>query len=98
MNFNPFVNLIAMILTVYEWALIIYIIMGWLMYFDIINSGQPFVRKVYEVLRRMLEPIMQYLRKIIPTISGLDLSPIAFFIAIYFFKDVLYTYFYYRGY
>lgn len=98
MNFNPFVNLLGMILTLYEWALIIYIVMGWLIYFSIINRSQPIVAKVYEVLYRLLEPVMQYIRKVIPPISGIDLSPIFFFIGIYFLKDVLYTYFYYPGY
>ena len=94
MNLNPFVNLLLMILTLYEWALIIYIILGWLIYFGIVNRSQPLVAKVYEVLSRVLEPIMQYIRKVVPPISGIDLSAIVFFLGIYFLKDVLVTYFY----
>lgn len=98
MNFNPFVNLLGMILHLYEWALIIYIVMGWLMYFDIINRGQTFVAKVYEVLSRILEPVLLYIRRVVPPISGIDLSAIVMFLGIFFLRDMLYTYFYYRGY
>jgi YggT family protein len=98
MNFNPFVNLLGMILSLYEWALIIYIVLGWLIYFGVVNRSQVFVAKVYEVLYRLLEPVMQYIRKVIPPISGIDLSAIVLFIAITFFKDILYTYFYRYGY
>ena len=97
MNFNPFVNLLLMILTLYEWALIIYIVMGWLFYFDIINRGQPLVRKIYEVLNKVLEPILKHIRRIVPPVSGVDLSPIVMFLGIFFLQDLIVTYFYYRG-
>ena len=97
MNFNPFVNLLLMILTLYEWALIIYIVMGWLFYFEIINPMQPLVRKIYEVLKKVLDPVLRQIRRFVPPISGVDLSPIVMFIGIFFLQDVIITYFYYRG-
>ncbi|NDF11500.1 MAG: YggT family protein [Proteobacteria bacterium] len=84
-------NLIFNILSLYELVVFIYILFGWLLYFGILNQNQPVVRKINEVVSRLVEPVLRYFRRIIPPISGIDLSPIALFLVIYFFKDLLRT-------
>lgn len=84
-------HLIYNILSLYELIVFIYIICGWLFYFNILNQNQPFVRKAYEVISRLVEPVLKYLRKVIPPISGIDLSPIVLFLFIFFFKDLLFA-------
>lgn len=94
MNLNPFINLLSMALTLYGWAVLIYIILFWLIRFNVVNRNNLFVLRVNDFLRRIVEPVLGKIRRYIPKPGGVDLSPIVLLLLIYFFNDVLYTYFY----
>lgn len=94
MNVNPFIDLITTILSLYGWALIIYIVLSLLISFNIVNPYQPFIQKLNMVLYRITEPVLRYFRRFLPDLAGIDLSPIIVFILIQFIKNIMYTYFY----
>lgn len=81
---NPLVWLITTVLSLYAWVVIIYIIMQWLILFNIINQHQPFVSAVMRILSRLVEPALLYIRRFVPAVNGVDLSPIVLFILISF--------------
>ena len=59
------------------WAIIItHVIMSWLIQFDVLNIRQPAVAKIWYGLGRLLEPIYAPLRKVLPPMGGLDLTPL----------------------
>ncbi|MGH6873494.1 MAG: YggT family protein [Aestuariivirgaceae bacterium] len=91
---NPFVFLILLILDIYWWIVIAMVIMSWLLAFNVVNIHHPFVRQVYLVLNRLTEPLLRPIRRFIPSIGGLDLSPVVLFIGIIF---VRYLVVYYLG-
>lgn len=94
MNLNPFIDLIASILTFYSWIVIIHIIVIWLCYFDILNRYNQSVRRAIDIFHRLTEPVLSRIRQVIPPIAGIDFSPIILFILIRFVISVLRTYFY----
>ena len=47
-----------------------------------------------EVLGKIVEPLLSKIRQYLPTISGIDLSPIVLFLLLNFLRNVLFTYFY----
>jgi YggT family protein len=94
MNINPFVELIAGILSLYSWVLLIWIVLSWLIYFDVINRYHPFVSRISDVLHRLTEPPLRIIRKHLPDLGGIDISPIILFFLIRFTTSALYTYFY----
>jgi YggT family protein len=97
MNINPFIILISQIIGLYNLALIIYIVMQWLIHFDIINDNNSFVEKIYNTLQRIIEPFLEKIRKYIPTVfGGIDISPIIAFLLLGFTRNLLFTYFYVR--
>lgn len=71
-----------LILSVIFTIMLIYIIMGWLINFQVLNVRQPFVYQVWTGLNRLLEPIFQPIRRILPDTHPLDLAPLVVFIAI----------------
>ena len=91
---GPFIRLLGNVISLYELILIAWIILSILESFGIVNRHHPFVSRVMYVLRRLTEPVLQYFRRFIPSIGGIDLSPIAVFILLSFLKDILYSYFY----
>jgi YggT family protein len=94
MNINPFIELAAAILDLYYWVLMFWIILSWLMAFGVINKFNPVVAKASEVLYKLTEPVLRKIRRHMPDLGGVDLSPIILIFGIWFIKKVLFTYFY----
>ena len=65
---------ISMLLNLVWWVFLIMIIMSWLISFNVINTRNQFVASVWRILNQITEPILRPIRRIIPPISGLDLS------------------------
>ncbi len=94
MNINPLINLINTILSFYSTAFIIWIIMWWLIRFQVINGYNLFIKKLMNFGTQIFEPLLSQIRKIIPSIGGVDLSPIILIILLNFIREILFTYFY----
>jgi YggT family protein len=94
MNINPFIDLIVAVLNLYGWVLVLWIIISWLISFDIINRHSPFVAKISEVLFKLTEPVLRRVRRYMPDLGAIDISPIVVFLFIHFLTNVLHTYFY----
>ena len=73
---NALFCLLITLLDIYWWILFIYIIFGWLVNFGVINLHNQFVRMVYHAAATLSEPVLAPLRRLIPIVGGLDLSPI----------------------
>ena len=80
---------ISMILTLVWWVFLIMIIMSWLIGFNVINTRNQFVAGLSRVLNQVTEPILRPIRRIIPPMGGLDLSPIIVFIIIFFLQSFI---------
>ncbi len=94
MNLNPFINLLSNILSLYSFILVAWMILGWLIRFNIINSYQSLVKMVMKFGDQLFEPVFAQIRRVIPSVAGIDFSPIIVFLLINFIKEFLFTYFY----
>jgi YggT family protein len=82
MILSTFVEAIAqilhMVLNIYMWVVIISALITWV-------KPDPY-NPIVQILRRLTEPVYEYMRRYIPTmISGVDLAPIILIIALQFF-------------
>ena len=77
------------ILNVLKWILIIHIIMGWLINFQVLNMRQPIVSQIYFGLNSLLEPIYRPIRRFLPSAGGMDFSPIVVFLGIFALQVVI---------
>ena len=66
-----------MILKVIWFFIIAHFIMSWLIAFNVLNLQQPVVSQIWQGLNRMLDPIYQPIRRFVPNMGGLDLTPLA---------------------
>jgi YggT family protein len=57
------------------WLIIAYVIITWLVSFDVINMRNPMANQVVRFLERVNRPLLRPVSRIIPTLGGLDLSP-----------------------
>ena len=90
---NSLLNLINSLVDLYCLTLISYVIMSWLIAFKIINPWQPFVRTLINGLSRLHDPILNWIRSVIPNLGGLDISPVILLLAIQFTRNLLFELF-----
>jgi YggT family protein len=81
--------LLITILDIYWWVVIVAVIASWLVGFGIINSWHPMTRSFLRALHALTEPVFGPIRRIIPPIGGLDLSPLIVLLLITFLRNWL---------
>ena len=67
---------LQLILSIVYLVMIIHIVMSWLINFQVLNMHQPLVAQIWQGLNRLLEPIYQPIRRILPDTHPLDLAPL----------------------
>jgi YggT family protein len=67
-------ELIRALLGLMQVVLIVYVVISWLYAFDVVSRRNAFVNSVWEFTRRISDPILRPLRRLIPPIAGVDLS------------------------
>lgn len=82
-------EILMLLLGVARTFIFAHFIMSWLISFDVLNVRQPLVGQVWYTLQRILEPIYGPIRRVLPNMGGIDLSPIAALLAIYIIEIVL---------
>ena len=68
------------------WFIIIQAILSWLFAFDVINHRNRFVSQIADFLDRITAPILEPFRRIIPTLGGIDISPIVVLLLLQFVR------------
>ena len=63
-------------LQIYKYAVIIYVVINMLMSFNIINNHNRLVSMLHDFLYRLIEPILNLIRRFVPTFGSIDISPI----------------------
>ena len=84
--------LIDTVLNLYSWCLIIWVIMSWLISFNVINTHNRFVHLVGDFLYRITEPLLRPIRRFLPNLGGLDLSPIVLILLLQFARNLIMEY------
>ncbi|HIA59052.1 MAG TPA: YggT family protein [Gammaproteobacteria bacterium] len=82
-----FVGVIYFIVSIYYYAIIGSIIMSFVMMFSGSMNPHPLLRLIWQ----LTEPVMAPVRKIVPSIGGLDFSPIFIFVGIQLIRNFLIT-------
>jgi len=76
-------------LDIYKWFVIAMVIFSWLFAFNVINTRNQFVAMVGDFLMRVTEPVLRPIRRFMPDLGGVDLSPIVLFLIIFFLQQLL---------
>ncbi len=76
------VDLIVMVLQWLIWGLVIWAILSWLVAFNVVNMSNGFVRGVSNALDGIFNPLLRPIRRILPDMGGIDLSPMVLILII----------------
>ena len=80
---------IVILLDVLWWIIIIQAVMSWLIAFNVVNMGSDFVRTVMVALDRMTAPIYNPIRRIMPDLGVLDLTPMVVLLGILIIRQAI---------
>ena len=80
---------LQLILGIVYFVMIAHIIMSWLINFQVLNLHQPMVAQIWQGINRLLEPIYQPLRRVLPNTNPLDLAPLVAFVIIISLRDYI---------
>jgi YggT family protein len=90
------VGIIVAILTIVQYALQLYVyilianaIFSWLYAFNVINTRSPVVDSIARVLYQLTEPVLRPIRRFMPNLGGVDISPIIAILLIFFLQMII---------
>lgn len=86
---NAVFNLLMNVIGLYLFIIFAWVVASWLQMFGIINARNPTVRSILGALNAFVEPVVAPIRRVMPSMGGLDLSPIILIFGIYFIRDML---------
>jgi YggT family protein len=89
MPVNPFIWLVLELIELYTYVVVAAVIVSWLIAFGVLNTYNALARSIVTFLDAATEPVFRQVRKIIPPIGGLDLSPLIVLIGLQFLSYLI---------
>jgi YggT family protein len=86
---DPLLRLIQAVLSIYVWVLIASVVLSWLVAFNVINTRNRAIYLIGDVIYRLTEPALRPIRRVLPNLGGIDLSPLVLLLGIYFLQRVI---------
>lgn len=90
---NPVHWLIDTVLELYIWVIIAFVVVSWLVAFNIINTRNAFVHQIGDFLHRVTEPVLRPIRNFLPNLGGIDVSPVVLILLLVFARRLLWQLF-----
>jgi YggT family protein len=84
---GPVEWLVSTVLSLALFTVIVSAVLSWLVAFNVVNTRNRFVATVWDTCNRLTEPLLNPIRKVIPSLGGVDLSPVVLIIGIQFVQN-----------
>ena len=84
--------LVYELLNIYKYIVIINVIISWLVAFSVLNTHNRFVYSILELSYKLTEPMLNKIRRFLPNLGSLDISPVILLVLIWFLQTCMYLY------
>ena len=74
------------VLKIYSYIVIANVIISWLVAFNVLNTQNRFVYSILELTYRLTDPILNRIRRFLPNLGTLDISPVILLLLIWFIE------------
>ena len=82
--------LIDSVINIYIWLIIINAILSWLVAFNVLNTQNRFVFAVLNATHQLTEPVLNKIRKFIPNLGSIDISPVILILLLFFIRNLFF--------
>ncbi len=86
---NALLITLSSVITLYIYVIIASAVFSWLIAFNVVNTQNKFVYTVYDILNRLTEPALAPIRRFMPNLGGLDISPIILLLVLIFVQNFI---------
>ncbi len=86
---HELIGFLALLIDFYIWVIIFGAIMSWLLMFGVVNGHNPFVRSIWQAMQAVTEPLLGPIRRLLPNLGSVDISPVVLCFGCIFVRDVL---------
>ena len=80
------------VIWLYYWVLIIAAVLSWLFAFRVLNTSNHAVRAIVDFFWHLTEPVLRPIRRILPHLGGIDISPVIVILLLIFIDRLIYEY------
>jgi YggT family protein len=87
-------DVILLVLQIYVWLIIAAAVLSWLVAFNVVNTRNQFVAMVGDFLFRITEPALRPIRRVLPNLGGIDISPVILILIIFLLQSIIIRYIY----
>ncbi|MBN9061717.1 MAG: YggT family protein [Rhizobiales bacterium 65-9] len=87
-------DVVLIVLQIYSWVVIAAVVLSWLIAFNIINMRNDFVAMIANAVYQLTEPLMGPIRRYMPNLGGLDLSPLVLLLGVFLIQRIIVYYIY----
>ena len=84
--------LVYELLNIYKYIVIVNVIISWLVAFNVLNTHNRFVYSILELSYKLTEPMLTKIRRFLPNLGSLDISPVILLVLIWFLQTCMYLY------
>lgn len=82
-------QLLLFLLKVYFYIIIIQVVVSWLIAFEVINTRNPQAANLLRLLDKATEPVYKPIRKYVPPIGGIDITPIIVIFGLFLLENLI---------
>ena len=86
---DPLFRVLMIAIDLYIWLVIISAILSWLVAFNVINTSNQLVYLILDFLYRITEPALRRIKRFLPNLGGIDISPVILILGLIFIQMVL---------
>ncbi|MGE3244853.1 MAG: YggT family protein [Beijerinckiaceae bacterium] len=83
------IEVFLIVLDIYVYVVFAAVIMSWLLAFNIVNFGNNIVRAIWNGLNALTEPVLGPIRRIMPNLGAIDISPIVLLLGIILIQKLI---------
>ena len=87
-------DVILIALNIYLYIVIAAAVLSWLVAFDVVNRRNTVVATIGQFLYGITEPVLRPIRNMLPSLGGIDVSPVVVILVIILLKDIIVRYIY----
>ena len=85
-------SLIVSVIQIYIWLLVGSALLSWLLAFNVLNPRNQIVYTIADFLYRVTEPALRPIRRFVPGLGGIDISPVVLILVLIFLQNLIFEY------
>ena len=85
----PLLQVVSIAIDLYIWVVIAGVILSWLTAFNVVNTSNKAVYIIGDFIYRVTEPALGPIRRFLPNLGGIDLSPLVLILLLAFVQNLL---------